>query len=395
MRWEQLVGIAFVAACGTATTPAPDVVAPEPVAASAIDLDDPATCAPCHGAVVEDWKTSMHSQAHHANDPIYGAMRELRMAKQGSAVGDKCLVCHTPRAPEAPLSPAATKGVSCATCHASAEIHLDKGPGAKAITFDDTVLRSARDVAPGASPVHGTGPAAPHLADGVTMCRACHDATMTPSGAPACTTGPEFTEVGDDMTCVGCHMPQVEGSSGAVSQRPTHASHAFLGPHHAWRGEPGFLGQSVGLQVGRDGSVVNIGLQNKTGHAFPTGFPGRLAALVVEGRDAKGEVVWRPTMTAEGTPDPASLFRKVYVDAEGKPVPAPFAKELKVDTRLTPNETRLWSFVAPDGVVTVDAKVVFRLLPPPLAEALGLADDPVAEPRVVVSGRLELGADTP
>lgn len=377
-------------ACGSPepeASPAP-VEAAKAAPVASFDPDDPTSCAPCHGQVVSEWQTSMHSQAHHDRDPIYGAMRTLRMAKQGEAVGGKCLTCHTPRAPEAPDSAAAQAGVSCATCHAAAEVHADRGPGAKALVFDDTVFRSARDVAPGASPVHGTGPAAPHLADGRTMCLACHDATTTPADQPACTTGPEHEALAGDGTCVSCHMPRVDGPSGAVSGRADHPSHAFLGPHQAWSGDASFLASAVDLTVALEGRTATVTLTNQAGHAFPTGFPGRMAVLVVKGLDAGGATVWS-NVPEQGLPEPAFLLNKVYVDADGKPVAAPFAKELKADRRLVPGEVRPVTVEVPAGVVAVEAELVFRLLPPPLAKALKVDALDIATPRGLGAVRSE------
>jgi len=352
-----------------------------------VDLDHPATCAPCHGQVVAEWQESMHARAHHDEDPIYGAMRELRRKKQGDEMAAKCQTCHNPRAPTAPDSPAGKAGVSCATCHHVAELHRDRGPGAKALVFADRpLLRSARDLPPDASPVHETGPAAPFLADGQSICLTCHDATQTPAGAAACTTGPEHRSQDGSATCTSCHMPRADGPSGAVSTRDHHASHIFAGPHRAWyQDDPTFLATAVDLALGLDGSTARLQITNATGHALPTGFPGRMMLVKVRGLDAQGAEVWTNLGDDPMKQDPDAVFNKVYVDADGNPTPAPFAVELRRDNRLKPAETRVLTWTVPSDVATVEAKLVMRLLPPPLAATLGVAEQVEGEPRTVAT----------
>jgi hypothetical protein len=349
-----------------------------------INLDDPSTCAPCHAAVVEEWGGSMHANAHHDKDPIYGALRTLRMEKQGAQIAEECALCHNPRAPEDTASAAAQAGVSCATCHAAESVKLGE-KGAKAITWAaHGELRSARDLPPGASPVHGTGPAAPHLADGETMCLACHDATTTPSGAPSCTTGPELAASVTAETCVSCHMPPVAAASGAMDKDKAHRSHAFVGPHRAWtHDDPSLLASAIGLEAALGADALTVTLTNRSGHAFPTGFPGRMAAVVAVGVDAAGAEVWRAWKDDAMKERPDAVLNKVYVDAEGKPVLAPFSTALKRDNRLKPDEVRALTWPVPAEVQEVTVQVVYRLLPPSAAETLKLTGTPEAAPRTV------------
>jgi hypothetical protein len=271
--------------------------------------------------------------------------------------------------------------VSCATCHATERVDREAGMGAAALVMSDTTLHGPHDLAEGASPAHGTAASPPHFADGQTLCLACHDATKNPAGAAACTTGPEHGEVDEAGTCVSCHMPRVKGPSGAMSTRADHPSHEFMGPHHAWNhDDPSFLATAVGLSVQLAGGKAAVTLENQAGHAFPTGFPGRMAVVTLIGTDAAGSEVWT---------GPETMLNKVYVDEAGKPTPAAFAKELKADNRLKPGETRTWSVDVPAEVIAVEARVLFRLMPPPLAGKLGLAEAPEAEPRVITTAKTE------
>ena len=70
--------------------------------------------------------------------------------------------------------------------------------------------------------------------------------------------------------------------------------HAFLGPHHAWyHDDSTFLASSVDLLAELDGQTATVTLVNQTGHAFPSGFPGRMAVVMVKGLDAQGTAVWK------------------------------------------------------------------------------------------------------
>lgn len=312
-------------ACDTAP-PAPEPP-PEPTVVdhAALDLTDASTCATCHPTVVKTWEQSMHSRAHREKDPIFAGMLALRQAKQGEAVAERCQTCHNPMARQAPDSPAGKAGVGCAACHDAASIQA------------------------------GTKP------DPRTLCLTCHDATRNGADVPTCTTGPENQEAGG-LACAACHMPP--GEEGV-------RLHTFQGPHRAWyQDDPSLLTSALTVQLERQGDTVQLTVTNTTGHAFPTGFPGRVAAVRLTGSDG----------FQGGTDD--LLFRKVYVDGEGQPTLPPFAKALKLDSRLQPGETRSASVTVPVGTTDLRAELVFRLVPPPAVGPLGLEGRPEAEPRV-------------
>jgi hypothetical protein len=362
--------------------------APGAASGAKIDIEDPQSCKGCHANVYNEWTESMHSRAHHSKDPIYGSMRALRMKKQGEHIADKCAKCHNSRSPDAPDTPAGMAGVSCASCHNVAEVHIEPGKvGVDALTWEKPgVLRSSRDLEPGASPVHGTGPALPAMKDGVTLCLACHNNTTTPTGAPACTTGNEFRAADSDETCVSCHMPTVDGPAGAVGRQEQHASHAFLGPHRAWyQDDPAILEAAVEMTAVFEEREFVVSLKNSSAHSFPSGFPGRMALVKVVGSNAAGEQVFTNFEANAMAESPSSVLNKVYHDKEGKPAPAPFAEKLVRDTRLEPNATREMRYEVPAEVVRAKATLVYRLLPPPLAKKLGLSEAVEAEPRTVRS----------
>jgi hypothetical protein len=358
-----------------------------------IDLEDPSTCATCHAAVYAEWIESMHARAHQTKDPIFGAMRDFRLSL-GQKIEGKCENCHSPRARGDFASAAALAGVSCAACHNIEAVHAaEYAKGAKLIEIakDDT-MRSARDVTDGSSPVHGNGPALAALADGKTLCLACHGKHDNPAKVPVCTTGSELEAYAGEETCVSCHMPLEDGASGAVSNRSQHRSHRFVGPHRAYlQGDPSLLASGVDLKVTRSDTHVRVEIRNRSGHAFPSGFPARVAWVEVVGLDAKGDVIWRNFSADPMKESPESVFNKVYVDAEGQPTMPPLSVELARDNRLKPDETRVLEFPLPSSVASVRASVIYRLLPVSAAQRLGLGESELAKPVRVRSARTDDG----
>ena len=312
-----MITILTMLACGTrdaGPTPA------DPHAG--VDFASVESCSACHADAVAEWKQSMHARAHADEDPVYAAMLALRTERQGPGVARKCANCHNPLDPEDPNGAAGRLGVACGACHTAEEL---------------------------------TSPA---VGDGRTVCVSCHGVVANPAGVATCTTGAENEFVGS-AACVGCHMPTKGGRR----------QHTFNGPHRAWlQDDPALLASAVAVVLTRGGDTVDVSVTNTTGHAFPTGFPGRVARLRL--------------IAGEWSAEPDELvFRKVYVGADGKPTLPPFATELQLDTRLKPGETRHLVVPVPPSVTSeVRAELEFALLPPAAVAILGLEGRPEAEP---------------
>jgi hypothetical protein len=327
----------------------------------------------------------MHSRAHHDNDPIYGAMRTFRMEREGEHLAGKCAQCHNPLSPDDTTTSAALQGVACGSCHAVTAVDtLDGKRGARALTFAETgVLRGPHVIAAAPVPEHSESGATEHPIDGNTVCMACHEAVSNSAGVATCTTGPENQSAGG-APCTSCHMPAREGSSGVASTRTSHPSHQFPGPHRAWyQDDLGVLANAVHLNGQFEDDALKVSLTNTTGHAFPSGFPGRMAMLLAVGSDASGNEVWRNFTDNPMAQSPESVFNKVYVDAEGSVTMPPYGVELKRDNRLEPQQTRQLSFELPDSVQSVSLKVIFRLAPVPVFSTLGIPEALESEPRVI------------
>ncbi len=330
--------------------------------AQPVDIRDPAACERCHPTIVAEWTTSMHARAHHSRDPIYAGVRAIRAEKEGDAILKACAGCHTPGFEADPNAAAAAVGVGCATCHNE---RVDAAPGQ---------LLGPNDVSDGATTAHGTGPAHAALTDGTSVCMTCHASLDSPSGLSMCATGAEHaTLAGDDQkSCASCHMPQVDGPATMHAPATEHASHAFLGPHMAWyQNDASFAASAVEVTATLSGRTLAIAVVNKSGHSFPTGFPGRMAIVSCVGRDGDGTEVWKC--------EPRPLGKK-YVDDSGAPTLAPYAAKLASDTRIAPGATLAFEVETPAAVTDVDVMVSLRLVPPPLADKLGLTDAPEGQP---------------
>jgi hypothetical protein len=342
-----------------------DEAAPPARAPAAVNIDDPAACKACHPAIVDEWQESMHARAHHSLDPIYAGVRALRVAKEGPGITTACAGCHTPGFEGDPEAAGARVGVGCATCH---NRRVGAAPGQ---------LLGPNDVAAGATHAHGTGPGQVALSDGTSMCMTCHASLQTPSGLSMCATGAEHAASTGDakQPCASCHMPRSAGPATVGSPRADHATHAFLGPHRLWyQDDDTFMKTSVRVEATLTGRVLSVSVANTTGHAFPTGFPGRLAVISCTGRDATGAAVWQC--------EPRKLG-KVYVDADGKPTLAPFAIKLALDTRIPAGKAEIFEVETPPEVSDVEVSVSLRLVPESLATRLGLAAAPERSARTI------------
>jgi hypothetical protein len=109
--------------------------------------------------------------------------------------------------------------------------------------------------------------------------------------------------------------------------------------------------------------------------------------VVVEivGLDAAGAEVWRNFQKDPMAEAPDAVLNRVFVDDQGQPTLAPWSVAMKRDTSLPAGETRTLRAEVPASVRSVRVRVLARLLAPTLAEKVGLAADPLAQPRAVAT----------
>ncbi len=379
----------FGLSCSSPAAPAPaSPTAPAAAVNPSANIDDPSACEECHEAVVAEWRESMHARAHHNRDPIYAGVRALRLRKEGEAIAAACALCHTPRAGGDVDGDAAEVGVGCAACHNVTAVHSGTDEkGSRALVYaGGTLLVGPHDVEAGVEEAHATGAAPAHMRNPVQLCLACHAELKSPAGILICSTGPEAAAgKGLSVGCPTCHMARVKGASGVASERPDHASHAFAGPHRAWyQDDTSVFENAVKVEARLVEGAVEVVLENRTGHSFPTGFPGRMVVLQAIARDQNGAEVARAWTNDAMAERPEAVLNKVYVDAEGKPTLAPYGVELRRDTRLSPGEKRTLRIPTPGSAHAVAVSLVARLLPAPLADKIGIGGTPEAAPKKVL-----------
>lgn len=337
------------------------------------DLNDVASCQPCHGAVVSEYLTSMHGRSDERYDPIYSAVREGRLQRAGLDANTGCETCHSPRRESAGSNQIA--GLGCGACHATQSVLPGKHGSEALVATEGDLLLGPSDVPPSVAP-HATGPAPAHMKDGETLCLACHSEMHDAGGAPVCRTGPGYThaEGAERPTCVSCHMPQIPGPSGSTKpDQRSHASHIFVGPHDGWyRDNVKLLARATDLILAWHGNTLEMRIKNETGHTFPSGFHGRMAVLEVIGFNSEGAPIWRGEAQTSVPGIEGEVLALMYQDAQGKTSLPKFAAGPPRDTRLSPYELRTYTFQPPAEVVHARAILWFRLVGPELAESLGM-----------------------
>lgn len=251
------------------------------------------SCGKCHTDIYNEWKTSIHSQAH--VDPFYQAYWKK----------DKniwiCANCHTPLQNQQPLIIAELKGgkvhkpvtqpnpqydpklqkegINCAGCHVR----------------DGVIYGPYKD----ADAPHPTGYDPKYRS--TEICYWCHQVPSGPfqfyNGGP-CATFFEFEDgpyAKQGYTCQTCHMP--------AARRPA----ANGGPvrdtrQHLWRGghfpemikqalQVRLKGPKAGWQPGDDVTFTTTLTNGGAGHKIPTGDPDRHFTVTFEELDENGKVV--------------------------------------------------------------------------------------------------------
>ena len=126
-----------IAGCASASAPLDAGGEPPQPQLSIAELQDPATCEPCHATHVQEWETSMHAYA--ARDPVFVAMNERGQLETNGELGDFCVRCHAPMALELGLTEDGlnlpdvddpnARGVTCYFCHDVTGVEKDHNRG--------------------------------------------------------------------------------------------------------------------------------------------------------------------------------------------------------------------------------------------------------------------------
>ncbi len=280
-------------------------------------------CGGCHEAIYEEWSQSMHAQAW--IDPYY----QIDYVFDGSQ--QICFNCHIPLENQQEdlvvgfrdkemfkpiLEPnpnfdqaLQNEGVTCAVCHVRegrivGTIETEDAP--HAVTFD------------------------PEMSSGTRYCDQCHvvsgERWDTFYRMPPCGTVAEIREGGQEIDCVGCHMPEVIRPAAEGMDDRKVGRHFFRGGHHPETVE-GSLKVETKRETEKDGSSFTFTLTNVgAAHYLPTGTPDRHLTLELRLLDGNGKVLKEKTHVM-----------KRYI------LWRPFIVDLK-DTRLAYGEPRTFEF---------------------------------------------------
>ena len=321
-------------------------------------------CGDCHEAIYDEWSKSMHAKAW--LDPYY----QVDYVFDGSQ--QICLNCHIPLAnqqenlvlgfkdkemfkpilkPNPDFNPALRdEGVTCAVCH----------------------VREGRIVGPfEVESAPHTVTVDPDMTSGVRYCEQCHvvsgERWDTFYRIPPCGTVAEIAESGQEIDCVGCHMPEVVRPIAKGMSDRKGGKHIFQGGHHPEQVKKSL---QVKHEVETDEgalsyvfTLVNIG----AAHYFPTGTPDRHLTLELRLLGEDGSVLKEKTFTM-----------KRYI------LWRPFIIDLK-DTRLAFSKPKSFTFRFTLGgsvpPFALDATVRYHLLDEKQRKKIGYENkEPIAYP---------------
>lgn len=341
----------------------------------------PETCAECHKIFYEDWGQTMHSNA--AKDPYFVAKLSAEVRGDGSFIEEECAKCHTPSAkiqakleggrvtllgrgflnPSNELHEYAVDGVSCSLCH-----QIKRSAFNASYSIDLTSKKPERAIYGPFIPAFGiemyrsTGyfPTRSHQFISAEFCGNCH-VVYTPiieNGEivgyfPEQTTFFEWknSAYNAEKPCQSCHMKlgKMRVSSTPVNLFERDIKHHYFSGANALilrtlKDEEGakraeeILKSSVDVKIvsvrdkGHSIEVV-VGLENKAGHKFPTGFPSRRAILHFVVEDANhtlfesGKILSSGEVVGETFPEPhydfidsedkVQIFESVMMDKSG------------------------------------------------------------------------------
>jgi hypothetical protein len=318
---------------------------------------------------------------------------------------------------------AATEGIFCDFCHKIGDVILDPDsglpysarPGISSIKLyrpneDQDLFLGTFDDVPGFDSYLP-------LQEESSFCAPCHYGVFGGvTGSHDVTGGVQiynsfgewlespYSDPETGQTCQDCHMPPVDyeyfvfPEKGGLPRDPNRIhSHLMPGATNETLLQNSVTmetsAQLTGNEVWVEVSVTN----DKTGHHVPTGTPLRHMILVVQARDAQGNLLpvrdgsVLPTWTGNFAGQPGWYYAKILEDEWTAEFPtAAFWRDIHLveDTRLAPLATDVsqYSFEAPAaGPITVEAKLVFRRAFHKLMEQKGWNDpDIVMEEETVV-----------
>lgn len=208
------------------------------------------SCVECHAPIAAEWRESFHART--VTGPFWDRLRATGYADVFRMLRVPCMNCHAPanvldlvQGPPVERSDDAGSGIDCVSCHVSrAGI---TGPG-HVVAAPHEVIRDERFRDPAAT--------------SVTICARCHDEDCEKTVTAWRPT--RFAREG--VTCLHCHMPDVDAPSVANGPVRRRRSHRFAADK-----DDSMLRSALNAAIVFDGNraaAVRI-INNRVGHAFP------------------------------------------------------------------------------------------------------------------------------
>jgi hypothetical protein len=233
--------------------------------ASQNKYQDNESCKECHDKIYEEYQSSYHSRGYF-NDELH-----RKIADKVSGKKYECATCHMPMADniEALVSGEArpdksnkthTDAVSCYFCHTIAYVKNAhrfniNTKARQADGYKPTLYGRLRN--PDENDKHSS---VENPVYAKKVCMGCHSHKLNENNV---TIFKAMKEKQDSLSCIKCHMPELEGGSDKINKRARlkHASHQFLGIH-----DKEMRAKSVDMDVSSEGEELKITLVNKMDH---------------------------------------------------------------------------------------------------------------------------------
>ncbi len=349
-------------------------------------------CKTCHKVIYNEWIESMHANSSFTKDKLHNAMKIAfeHSVPEGETAGYFCAHCHTPMIDNMmeviggkviadANDPKIQEGIGCHFCHSIESVHDGMPSKYYQLSADGSVQGPGRSTMK--TPIHDmkVNP----LFETAEICSGCHGYLKNDKGVSICSLKEE--EWDGVTNCQDCHMQDVDGKPSSMSKRTTHKSHKMAGGH-----SPDMLNNagSVMISSSRSDDAINIvvSVTNQTAHKLPSTMPLRMAVLKVTAKDKTGDIVWENFTQNPMAEDKEAVFIKVFGAGDKMGVPTWEADKIVMDTRIPAWSTITRNYEIPiDGVHSVDAALLYFVIPPDAIKMFHLEPDGYLEVPHVIS----------
>ncbi|MCH7731701.1 MAG: hypothetical protein IIB44_04185 [Candidatus Marinimicrobia bacterium] len=361
-----------------------------------IEIKSATTCKKCHEDIYIQWSSSQHARSTPANNILFAKIYELSRKDTNGDTKLYCIRCHAPVSQingDVDLVQEITnEGITCDICHSISE--LSDSPQHWPNIYEPGNIKRGPH---GDTDPEGHESVYSELFENSRLCSGCHGDMLDIPGTRSCgnlticDTDFEWKSssyAADGKSCVDCHMTGISGQL-IADKTETESQHNFYGAY-----SPGKLREAakVDLNIKEfEGEIIaSVQVENVgAAHLLPTGPPARMMILKVSALNNAGEVIWSNFTDNPAAQDPYGIFHIVFADPDGKVPSMPWlASRIVKDTRLRPGEKRQLVYKLPaEGVVMVEAKLLYRLAPPPLLDKFEITDSTLRNPYLMAQAR--------